>query len=931
MASTNLDRTAIVKIALFGSVNLKEGMQDISKQLHDFSYSVIDDGNGSQSYKFKIELVNTDESFLKSIVHAYSSMMGNKSGLITQDDVLQSFPKLLIQWGYNNALSKIHTAQLSNLTYKFTQGKEKIIVIEAVNTGDWAAEFFKKAATTTQTYSLGSSRGVPLYPVANGKITRNVTQVLMDMMTSLLLTVNGVEASHEFDDEEIAAETDIILNHLRNRYSRELRMKVSNSKSGSRTLDSSVEGNSSLSISTLNKFTAVKEFFKNFGIEVLNKVDQLNLKNQRYLPIQEFISKEDTGGYGTITSYLPLSQLKDSSKLGNLEPALEDKAKSEMRVSLDTNSNSDAANVISLYVADYNALVAPTGDPTAMIYESSVKLNAYVAPAAQNSLKEGAQSISLHIASVDSVDGNGRNVGGLGLLRNSRKVKISSTTKLAGESINIKDKLKSLDYQVQQAKEDQNINDTFTTEQKEKYDVKNVNDESDISFTQLPPEERERLKYTNLEFTLTSPQGYSTLDTVKDIIKKFNLMVSNATNRVSMTEESAVAPGDSFITVWEELNEKPKDITTTVFKIKSGKLASKLAREDLPDIKSFPHINYTPSAGVVEMSYGEANSIVKYFDFNGDLRVLTHILGAVALEQTLKNEYEYLNNDIVRTTVLPILQLLLNEEEFFDQLSEDDSIDGKRLKADIQALVNQLSPENTKNSQGTEESVDKVGISSKFFEDTGYITEYISSINFTIRASLNPDGTPGIDGTNINNTLHFLKAIAQAEGTKALFNRVDKTAYQSGNSTIVNYGKVVAGEQLEDVKEVNPTYVYTLIGNNIFDQYYDNLAAQEKRNFLSPNAANIAMDTYFRHGAENWEIKVKTLGIPEMDTLNEISAPRLFKFNVHDLSSEKPLEIGDPFNMHWLSGQYQPLAITHRINKSGYVSEFKLFKNMRLG
>jgi len=929
MASTNLDRTAIVKIALFGSVNLKEGMQDISKQLHDFSYSVIDDGNGSQSYKFKIELVNTDESFLKSIVHAYSSMMGNKSGLITQDDVLQSFPKLLIQWGYNNALSKIHTAQLSNLTYKFTQGKEKIIVIEAVNTGNWAEEFFKKAAKTTQTYSLGTS-GMALYPVANGKITRNVTQVLMDMMTSLLLTVNGVDATHEFDDEGIAAETDIILKHIHRSVVFEAEQAERLSYGNTSFSQTAVEQKEQHIVDflktweLLHKLKTIRKFFKNFGIEVLNKTDQKTIENTRYLPIQEFISKDDTGGYGTITSYLPLSQLKDSSKLGNLEPALDTKAKSEIMLSFNqASSESWGINAVNS-IAIYNSR-----NPLNPISSASVIFKVNIQEQEQNKLKAGSIGNG-YIMQATGVDSEGSTINILPYV-NYKSVSLATTDLLAGGvNVPLKGHLLSLDYGVQKAKTEQNIDNTFTTEQQEKYDIDLVKSESDISFTQLPPEEKNRLCYTNLEFTLTSPQGYSTLDTVKDIIKKFNIVVSNATNRVSMTEESAVAPGDSFITVWEELNEKPKDITTTVFKIKSGKLASKLAREDLPDIKSFPHINYTPSAGVVEMSYGEANSIVKYFDFNGDLRVLTHILGAVALEQSLENEYKYLNNDIVRTTVLPVLQLLLNEEEFFDQLSEDDSIDGVRLKADIQALVNQLSPENAKNSEGVEESGDKVGISSKFFTETGYITEYINSDNFIER--LKESGlASGEDASKYRNTLRFLRSIAQAEGTKALFARVDKTAYKTGNSTIVNYGKVVAGEQLEDEKEVNPTYVYTLVGNNIFDQYYDDTVAQEKKNFLSPNAANIAMDTYFRHGAENWEIKVKTLGIPEMDTLNEISAPRLFIFNVHDLSSEKPLAIGDPFNMHWLSGQYQPLAITHRINKSGYVSEFKLFKNMRLG
>ena len=931
MASTNIDRTAVVKLALFGSVNLEEGMHDLSKQLHSFSYAVIDTGGGDQSYKFKIELVNTDESFIKSIIHAYSSVLSNKSGIITKADNLKSFPKLLIQWGYNNSLSKIHTAQLSNLTYRFTQGKEKILIIEAINAGDWAKDFYEKAAKTKMVLSMDATNtlhpGIGTTPESaiEGGGNLNGIQVLIKMVSSLLLTVNGTEVHSKFSDAEMEFEVNTILSHLitneRKAYNRDEKSKT--------TADLSIWPVPGLY--TRMKFRAIRKFFGAFGISLINATDQENAKSERYLSVQETISKDDAGVHGFIpaTANIPYSQLKDSTKVGDLNPALEDKAKSEMRVSLDINSNSDAANVISLYVADYNALVATTMDPTAMISESSVKLNTYVPAANQNSMKAGSQSIPHHIASVDAVNGNGVNVGSLGLLRNSRMVKISSTTSLAGESLSIKDKLKSIDYGVQQAKKEAAVDKVLTEEQKNKYNTEGATTKK---YSELPFEQQQDLLYSNLILTLHSPEGTSTLETARDIIKKFNNIVSNATTRLNLTEESAVTEGESFEELYNRLTEIPEDIITTIFKIKSGVITSKDARSDLPEIESFPEINYETSSGMVSLSYGEADSIVKYFDFNGDMRVLANILGSVALIESLENEYEYLNTATLGLTVAPVLKMLLEDEEFIKSLDDDDKIDGPRLLKDLKALYEQLTPARMQISGGLSPDPEKsTPLSSEFFQDIGYITTHINSDNFIERLE---DGglASGEDATKYKNTLRFLRSIAQAEGTKALFSRNDITKNPSGNTTMRNFYEEAGGTFTEDLVEIPPTYVYTLVGNNIFDEYAASKAEQEGKKSLHANSHLISMDAFYAQSIENWEIKIKTLGIPEMDTLAEINAPRLFKFSVHDLSSEQSLnkQIGDPTNVHWLTGIYQPLAIKHTINSSGYETEFKLLKNLRL-
>ena len=112
-----------------------------SDQIASFEYTLF----GEDSYKFNIELVNYSENLLTSILKVIAK------GIPTVDpdgylelggeSKLESLPKLLIQWGYedldgNPALSTIHSAAITTVDYKFSQGKEKILVLQAVFTGD---------------------------------------------------------------------------------------------------------------------------------------------------------------------------------------------------------------------------------------------------------------------------------------------------------------------------------------------------------------------------------------------------------------------------------------------------------------------------------------------------------------------------------------------------------------------------------------------------------------------------------------------------------------------------------------------------------------------------------------------------------------------------------------------------------------------------
>ena len=84
------------------------------------------------------------------------------------------------------------------------------------------------------------------------------------------------------------------------------------------------------------------------------------------------------------------------------------------------------------------------------------------------------------------------------------------------------------------------------------------------------------------------------------------------------------------------------------------------------------------------------------------------------------------------------------------------------------------------------------------------------------------------------------------------------------------------------------------------------------------------------------QIRLKTLGLPEMDTVNEIYKRNVF-FVVKDVSRERFVDMnlntriakGKP-KMHWLSGQYRPIGIVHTITPSdGYITELKMYRDPR--
>ena len=112
----------VVKLAVIGDVlDTPKNLIVLPDQIASFEYTLL----GKDAYMFKIELVNYDEVFLSSITKAInkvikSSKASDYTSLAADRSELQSMPKLLIQWGYEDIngverLSAIHAAAVTTV------------------------------------------------------------------------------------------------------------------------------------------------------------------------------------------------------------------------------------------------------------------------------------------------------------------------------------------------------------------------------------------------------------------------------------------------------------------------------------------------------------------------------------------------------------------------------------------------------------------------------------------------------------------------------------------------------------------------------------------------------------------------------------------------------------------------------------------------
>lgn len=912
MVSDNIDRTAVVKLAVLG-VPPKEGESSydiqLQNQLHDFSYSVISDNSGD-SYVFKIELINFDETIHRTLVNAFSASLNRdrKSNnlVATEQNILDGFPKLLIQWGYPGSLSKVHVAQLSDLKYKFTQAKEKVLIIEAVNAGDWAETFFMNATYTSKQVAMNTKSLSPTFLQ-----DLSISKLIFELLLGSLINVRGIDATAEFQQSDYDAldkEIEKILNALEEGESSKPRREVVG------TPDEVKE------MKAKNKYQGLQRFFKLIGFQFSTVRDLDSFKDEEgiYPIYSKPFTKAESGIHGEIISYASENQLNKPGRIDYLSTETNANRTSVTAIfdinSGNTQINDDIVNRVNTYNNE-------RGPGEALVLIESVQL---LAPMDPNQLRkiEAGSNVRVAVLSAAGANEDGNYVF---LGKSTSYPTVTPSTFLpAGGSI--QNFAKELTFEAQKEAQEGHpevAKDIVPSTVSDRLgDTAAVRKETRKTFSELDRIETQELLYSNIKIGLYSGEGTSTLTTIKSIISNFNKLMSTADNHIFMNESDIVYGGMSFeevLNILNTLSDDSKYKASTLFRFSRGKILSGRAKSRLKDIISFPKINRVdPQTGnsIADISYGKSDSIVKYFDFTGDIRYLTNMQASVATLESLESTYDYLSQDS-QIKILPVIDFLLNSQDFKNALADKYKTDNKFIK-NLERLAADLKLR--QDSGGTYPTRDIEGLDYKFLVQSEFITAYLKNNREDNPGELeNAILTQGLgESEDLLTTAEvFFATISTSLGIGALFTPIIDPIEEPN---VIILERALAVEEGREFITPAKSVTYKLSLNNPFDVY-----KVHKDTTTLTKASQVALETLYQNLTTPWDLKIKTLGMPELDTLDEIIAPRYFNFEVHDLSRET--QVGG--YRHWLTGIYRPMAINHKINNSvGYISEFTLLKEM---
>jgi len=937
MASKNIDRTAIVKVGLVGTTSKTVSELDLSKDLHNFSYELVSE-RGDTSYKFTIEVVNSNEKFQKSIVAAFQRAMRQYNGVISEDDVVKSFPKLLIQFGYPDSLSDIHTAQVSNVQYKFTHGKEKILIIEAVNISDWGKKVFDANVTSKISTAIASKKYdfkiSPFMPVSKSRLTLDVAKIITSLASQMLVKINGTRCDIKVLEDAINTDCLQVIRHFFNTDITGGELWTQGILPGEaikhNELDKSntvIVENDITSREDKRWYYALQKFFRILGIQLTNVPSGNYHETSKFYPIRHSVIKEDTATYGEYTDFIPYNQLKNHEKVSNYEVPAAQKAKGELIVSFDYTASLEISTKLDTEISYYNDTVERRGGfntNAEKVSSAGAFIRAKISSYAGDKIRNG-KTYRVEILDHYALTNDLRMKRITNPAIKSYELEINAGLPVQGTGQTLGGYIQSLDYELTKAKTDEQLEDVFTDEQLNKYEASSIGEP--IRYSELHPQFKHELNYGTLVASLHSPEGESVIDTIRGVFAKLNKIVKGSGSRIYLKEDTVSEQAD-FEERLALYSERPDHAVIARFEIGSEGAEETKTLPNLKQIESFPRINSDIASGVVNMSYGQADSIVKYFDFNGDVTYLANLLKSIATQTSLENTYAHLKNDALRLKVYPILDILLEDEEFLEKLKEDKEDNYEQIISDLEALKTQLSL--TSEDKGVEEEVQ--GISHNLLTNVGYVDAYLADND--VRKRLEEDA--GLDEfqDKYTTTERFFKALLSNEGIASLFKVSDKV-YKEGKlvspvARALNIG--LEEETIEEDEETLEAVYYVLRGNNIYSDYAG--MTETDKIIAKTNQAThlLNLDQWVQNHTFAFELKMKTLGIPEMDTLDEISSPRIFNFKVHDLSRENSKDIEDDTTpMHWLTGLYRPTAINHTINNSvGYTSEFKLLKDMSL-
>jgi hypothetical protein len=432
------------------------------------------------------------------------------------------------------------------------------------------------------------------------------------------------------------------------------------------------------------------------------------------------------------------------------------------------------------------------------------------------------------------------------------------------------------------------LRDEEKEKQKRKDALENPTPESDgFKISNMSHSDKRDMFNRNVEVAAISASGTTTFATAKSIIKAYNKLFANGKSdyELELVYHCSFSAGD-FNDILSYHEGDPLK-TRTTHAVLGFRPAINEYKENLKDFEIFssPITEESDNHKTLHLDYGKTGSITKYFDFTGDVRWLRNINTAIATNHYVDNVYSFLESDVIQRSFSSIIPLLLKDHEFIEAMDEaNDKVNLDKpekkhitITDTLNQLQNQLLDQMQQAGNTNVPTHNPVkALTSEQLKSLKYVSTYIEEGGGEgyLETHLGDDFKEKMSSFNL-----FLAGLANSESLKLLMDY--KQAYHG----------------------------YIIKPSNIFDNIAGDERSTDLKDVLATYQNNINMFA---------EVKLKTLGIPELTLIADFQRP--VRFTIYDPSKNTD-------SKHWLSGIYKITALSHNITSSdAYSSELTLLK-----
>ena len=808
----------------------------ISDQLKKFEYTLMAGEKGATSLTYKIEIINP----LESVEKVFRNFLSRYYPDLKKKDPGNALimPKVLIQWGYGrekeDGLSKIHLAQVSDVKYNFSSGKEKTLILTAIGDISMFDSYSRGILSARHEIRFEGRLGW------RGPRTKPPKVDFAEVITTLIGTMGANLPL-----------TDVNIESFPSKF-------VGDALQGFLEAHTSKNYGKYQSIKDKDAFyiEGIEKIFQYLGINV--EVTDARKKGDMYKIV--FSKLGDTSGETEVKLIHP-DQLKsgalaDYNKLNKARRELYDTA--PMNVPVQRGQ----------FIPSYNL---PDGLTLVDIdnAEDLKIVNTYSNLKGQQGNFSNSASIRV---STGGYEFDATLTGGWNLVEDTD----------IGRALNAYDK-----NAVEQDKDLQEMLRKATGMEEGWVAAMPVK----AKLSDLSEEQKKDLEHSRglLVFTWDSPETEELAVTIQNFLSKLNTLFPEPGQHIHMYSQSptlyAERGSKSLAETYKEFVDNPLNHMTTL-----SFSQDKVAREadnkgkDM-EIFSFPQMSYDKEdLRLSKLTYGGNDSTVRFFDFTSDLGYLLASMQGIRSYLEVTNNAYLLTHDRLESAIFYFLGEIVKSK---DAITDEEKKD--RITEDF-------------------ESQHGRGVGLELSEETlNFLADLEAEIGSKALRDLYQRGNPRAD--DVATFKAFLVMLQEKAALSAFFN-------MKGGKHRSSYNLIFPSSSKNE--KVDNTIAYTLVKGNLFDQF------SEAGDGLGQQRALEQWATNYLQGYPS-QVRLKTLGVPEMDTLQEVNRSRAILFDVHDLSKER---ITGKREIHWLSGVYIPIALKHTASPSeGYLTELKLLRD----